>query len=346
MAERQLVTGGSGYFGSALVHRLLAGGHRVRTFDLIDAHDRPPAVEFAQGDIRDRAAIARACAGVDVVHHNVALVPLAKDRAAFWSVNTEGTRHLLEACVAAGVRKVIYTSSSAVFGVPPRNPVDDTVAPNPREDYGRAKLAAEDLCAEYVRRGLDVTIIRPRTIMGPGRLGIMQLFFEWIRTGRNVPVLGGGRNVYQFVHADDLAAACILAAARSGPSVYNIGAAAFGTMRETIEGVIAHAGTRSRVVSLPMAPARVAMSITSALGVSPLAPYHALMYGESMYFDITRAREELGWTPRYSNAEMFAEAYDWYVANRERPVDGAASHHRSPIRQGLLRVVGWMLRLR
>lgn len=343
----QLVTGGSGYFGSVLVKRLASQGARVRIFDLFDAHDRPDGVEFVQGDIRDPEAVARACRGADAVHHNVALVPLAKDRSAFWSVNTEGTRTLLEACLAEGVRKVIYTSSSAVFGVPERNPVDDTVLPRPREAYGKAKLAAEVLCAEYVRRGLDVTIIRPRTIIGAGRLGIMQVAFEWIRTGRNVPVLGDGRNIYQFVHASDLADACLRAAGRPGAATYNIGAAEFGTMRETLEGLIAHAGTASRVVSLPMAPAVIGMSITSAIGLSPLAPYHALMYGRSMYFDISRPRDELQWAPRYSNAEMFAEAYDWYVSNRESPSSGAAaSHHRSAVKQGVLRAVGWMLRLR
>lgn len=345
--EHHLVTGGSGYFGSALVKCLRERGASVRIFDLIDAHDRPPDVEFVQADIRDRGAIARACKGMHVVHHNVALVPLAKDRAAFREVNTEGTRNLLDACLAAGVRKVINTSSSAVFGVPLRNPVDDSVPPQPREAYGKAKLAAEILCAEYVQRGLDVTVIRPRTIMGPGRLGIMQVAFEWIRTGRNVPVLGTGANVYQFVHADDLADACLRATARPGPATYNIGAAEFGTMRETLEGLIAHAHSRSRVVSLPMTPAVIAMSLTSVLGISPLAPYHALMYGRSMYFDITRAREELGWTPRYSNIEMFSQAYDWYVQHREAPSTGAAaSHHRSPVRQGLLRAVGWVLRFR
>lgn len=345
MPERQLVTGGSGYFGSALIRRLLSGSPRVRSFDLIDAPDRPPSVEFVQGNITEPAAVARACVGMDIVHHNVALVPLAKDRAAFWAVNLEGTRNLLDACLAAGVRKVIYTSTSAVYGVPPRNPVDDTVRPAPREEYGRAKLAAEALCAEYIQRGLDVTIIRPRTIMGAGRLGIMQILFEWIRTGQNVPVLNGGRNTYQFVHADDLADACVLAASRPGPAVYNIGAAEFGTMRQTLEELIAHAGTDSRVVSLPMAPIAAAMSLTSALGLSPLAPYHALMYGRSMYFDIARPRRELGWAPTYSNADMFREAYDWYLANRENSLGGhLASHHRSPVKQGVLRAVAWALR--
>jgi nucleoside-diphosphate-sugar epimerase len=347
MPAPDLVTGGSGYFGSLLVRQLRAHGRAVRIFDLNDADDRPAEVEFFQGDIRDAAAVRRACDGCAAVYHNVAMVPLAKDKSAFWSVNEGGTRVLLEACRETGVKKVVYTSSSAVYGAPPKNPVDDDTPLNPGEEYGRAKLAGEELCRQFSAAGLDVSIIRPRTIMGHGRLGIMQILFEWIRRGMNIPVLGKGDNLYQFVHADDLADACVRAAARPGPAAYNIGAASFGTMRETLDGLIAHAKTGSRVVSLPMAPAVALMKLTSALGLSPLGAYHSLMYGRSMYFDISRAQRELGWTPRYDNVEMFRQSYDWYLANREAILAARGmSHHRSPVDQGALKIVGWILRLR
>jgi nucleoside-diphosphate-sugar epimerase len=344
MSDIQLVTGGSGYFGCVLVERLLARGERVRVFDINDAEDRPRAVDFVQGDIRDIEAVKRACQGVSVVHHNVALVPLAKDKSAFWAVNRDGTRNLLEACLAGGVKKVVNTSSSAVFGVPEKNPVTEDMTPVPGEDYGRAKLAGEHLCQEFAGRGLDVSILRPRTIMGHGRLGIMQMLFEWILLGRNLPVLGKGDNLYQFVHAEDLADLSILAAARPGPRTYHGGAAVFGTMRETLEGLIAYAGSPSRIRSIPMGPAVLGMRTTSALGLSPLGPYHALMYGRAMYFDITRAKEELGWSPRYSNVEMFCQSYDWYKAHRAEVLRGhGASHHRSAVNQGVLDLVSRLL---
>lgn len=340
MAKLHLVTGGAGYFGTVLVERLAAAGHRVRIFDIHDADDKPAGVEMVRGDIRDGDAVARACEGVAVVHHNVAMVPLAKDKEAFWSVNEGGTRHLLEAALGAKIGKVVHMSSSAVFGVPAKNPVDDTVEPNPQEDYGRAKLAAEKLVHAYVARGLDCTIIRPRTIMGHGRLGIMQILFEWIREGKNVPVFGKGDNLYQFVHADDLADAAIRAGERAGAATYNVGAERFGTMRETLEALCAHAATGSRVVSVPASPAVAMMNVTSRLGVSPLGAYHALMYGRSMYFDLTRTKRELEWQPRHSNIEMFCESYDWYLAHRDEVLGRHhASHHRSPVRQGVLRAV-------
>jgi nucleoside-diphosphate-sugar epimerase len=339
-----LVTGGAGYFGTLLVETLARAGERVR---ILDVHDAvlPDGVEKIRADIRDRAAVERACEGVEVVHHNVALVPLAKDRAGFFEVNEGGMENLLRAAERQGVKKIVSMSSSAVYGAPDKNPVDDETPRRPGEDYGRAKLAAEELCRRAVERGLDVTIIRPRTIMGHGRLGIMQILFEWVREGRNIPVLGRGDNLYQFVHADDLASACIKAAKRPGAATYNVGAETFGTMRETLESLCRHAGTKSRVVSVPMAPAVALMRLTSKAGLSPLGAYHALMYGRSMYFDISRTKRELDWAPRFGNAEMFAESYDWYLAHREEVLGRTdASHHRSAVKQGILVAVSEALR--
>jgi nucleoside-diphosphate-sugar epimerase len=332
-----LVTGGAGYFGTVLRQRLIAGGASVRTFDLVRPDDLATGEEAVQGDIRDAVAIAAACRGVSIVHHNVAQVPLAKDRHLFESVNIQGTENLLEGARAAGVRKVVYTSSSAVFGAPRSNPVTEETPPAPAEAYGRAKYEGERRCQAYVARGLDVSIVRPRTILGHGRLGIFQILFEWVRSGFNIPVLGAGDNRYQFVHAEDLAAACILAGKRPGAAVYHCGTDRFGTMRETLEALCLHAGTGSKVRSVPMAPALLAMKLTSAVGLSPLGPYHALMYGRSMYFDLAKTTRELGWAPRYSNQEMFIESYEWYLAHRERVLAASgASLHRSAVKQGVL----------
>ena len=339
-----LITGGSGYFGSLLRDRFCARGRAVRIFDLSDSTDRRPEVSFIQGDIRDAAAVAKACDGVRSVFHCVAQVPLAKDKSLFESVNIGGTRVLLDAAVKARVVKFVYVSSSAVFGAPKQNPVTEETPPTPAEAYGRAKLEGENLCKAYAANGLDVSIIRPRTILGHGRLGIFQILFEWIREGRNVPVLGRGDNQYQFVHADDLAEACILAAARPGSAIYNCGAERFGTMRQALEQLCSHAGTGSSVRSVPMTPAVWAMHLTSAMGLSPLGPYHALMYGRSLYFDIRKAQAELGWRPKFSNQEMLAQSYDWYLAHREEILNSeGASHHRSAVKQGILGVVKRLL---
>jgi len=342
---RALVTGGAGYFGEVLVRKLLAHGYQVRIFDINRLDPPLDGVEVMQADIRHYDAVANACSGMDVVFHNVAHNPLAKHKHLFWSVNHGGTENLLRACFDQKIGKVVYTSSAAIYGAPKSNPVTEETPPTPMEEYGRAKLAGEDLCRDYAGRGLDVSIIRPRTIMGHGRLGIFQVLYEWIYQGYNIPVLNDGRNIFSFVHADDLAEGCILASRRAGGETYSLGTDRFGTMREALEHLCAYAGTGSRVRSLPMAPVTVAMRICWSLGLSPLAPYHTLMYGKPMYYDISKAKVQLGWQPVFSNNEMFEDSYRWYLAHRDAVLHPTSktSDHKSALRARALSLVPWVL---
>ena len=341
-----LVTGGSGYFGELLSRKLLEQGTYVRVFDLKFPNFSHSNMEFFKGTIMDRNAVKQAVAGMNKVFHNVAQVPLAKDIDLFWSVNRDGTQIIVDASVAAGVEKFIYTSSSAVFGAPKLNPVTEDTEPNPAEDYGRAKLAGEISCREAVQRyGLDVAIVRPRTILGRGRLGIVQILFDWIDRGLHIPVLAGGHNKYQFVHSDDLAWACIAASNVTGFAEYNIGAAEFATMRELLQALIDHAGTGARIKSIPMGPTALAANLASMLGLSPLGPYHSMMYGRSMYFDISKAQKELGYAPKYSNSQMIIDSYDWYQANKASLGNSGTSHHKSPVKQQILALVPYLLRI-
>ena len=260
-----LVTGGSGYFGSLLVRRLVAAGHRVRVLDLNDSDDRPTDVEIVIGDIRDRDVVARA---VDGMRHRVQQRrPGAAGEGRTVAAHCQRRRHRTCCCGEAarvGVRKVVHTSSSAVFGVPASNPVLPSTVPSPVEAYGHAKLAAEWACLDAASTGLDVTIVRPRTILGHGRLGIFGILFDWVADGADIFVLGSGDNRYQFVHADDLAEVCLLAAGVAGPAIFNVGTDRFGTMRESLESLCTHAGTGSRVRSLPARPAAVLMKAGAA----------------------------------------------------------------------------------
>ncbi|MCP3374424.1 NAD-dependent epimerase/dehydratase family protein [Bradyrhizobium cajani] len=346
MVNTALVTGGAGYFGQLLSKQLLERGTHVRVFDLNFPRFSHPNLEVFKGTILDRDAVKQAVSGVHKVFHTVAQVPLAKDIDLFWSVNKDGTQVIAEEAAAAKVEKLIYTSSSAVFGAPKSNPVTEDTQPNPVEDYGRAKLAGEIVCKSVMERsGLDVSIVRPRTILGHGRLGIVHILLDWIERGLDVPVLGGGNNRYQFVHADDLACACVSASNTKGFGVFNIGAAEFGTMRELLETLIDHAGSNSQIKSIPAWPSALAGTLASAFGVSPLGPYHLLMYGRSMYFDISKAQAELGYAPKYSNSQMIIDTYDWYQANKPSLNMGGASHHTSPVKQQLLALLPYALRM-
>ena len=342
---RALVTGGSGYFGALLVDRLRRESFEVRILDIVDTDDRPGDVEFVSGDIRDRLAVRTAVDGCDLVFHNVAQVPLARDPELLHTVNVDGTRLLLDACRSAGVSKVVHTSSSAVFGIPSVNPVLPTTVPHPGEAYGQAKFEAEWACLAAVARGLDVSLVRPRTILGHGRLGIFGILFDWIADGFDPIILGDGSNRYQFVHADDLAEVCLLEAQTSGPATLNVGTDRFGTMAETLVALCDHAGTGSEVRRVPAGAAALAMRGGSRLGLLPFAPYHWMMYSRSMWFDTDHVTERLGWTPRYSNSEMFADSYDWFLDHRAATTDEGAARHRRTARQGALTVVKRLARL-
>ncbi|MGA2866761.1 MAG: NAD-dependent epimerase/dehydratase family protein [Verrucomicrobiota bacterium] len=339
--RRHLVTGGSGFLGNLTARRLLERGEQVKVLDLWEDPTRPREIEFIRCDIRDRAGVRAAMRGVEIVHHNAALVPLSKSGGRFWEVNVLGSRVAAEAAVEAGVGAFIHMSSSSIFGVPQRCPITEATPLQPVESYGRAKLAGEQAVrAVCDRAGLPLIVIRPRTILGEGRLGIFQILFEWIREGRNVYVIGRGDGRFQFVHAHDLMDACLVALDQGQPGVYNVGAERFGSVREALENLIRYAGSPSKVKSLPAPLAILCLRALDLLGLSPLGPTHYLTYGKPFYFDISKLLA-LGWKPRYSNDQMFRESYDWFRANYDRLAAAkAGSPHRRPVRQGLL----WLLK--
>jgi nucleoside-diphosphate-sugar epimerase len=338
-----LVTGGCGFFGSMLARTIIAGGSDCRLFDIVAPDEDLSDIDFVKGDICDVDAIRAASQGIDVIYHCAAQQPLARNPDLFRRVNVYGIENLLNAALESGCRKVVVMSSSSVFGHP-QNPVTEQTPNDPIEDYGRTKVEAERIAHRFHQEtGLSISIIRPRTILGHGRLGLFAMLFDWVADGRNIYVLGSGNNKYQFVHAQDLADATVSAAARDGFSLYNIGGRDSCTMRQSLEGLVRHAGTGSRVRALPKAPAKLAMEVLSRAGLAPFGAYHWLSYAEPLYFDGTKAERELEYRPKWSNVDMMAESYDWYLAHRdELHAELVRSPHRSPVREGLLRILRWI----
>jgi nucleoside-diphosphate-sugar epimerase len=331
-----LITGGSGFLGNLIARRLHSRGERVRILDVWEDSSRPKEIEFIHCDIRDRAGVAAAMRGVEVVHHNVALVPLTKAGGGFWSVNVEGSRIAAEEAVTAGVKTFIHMSSSAIFGLP-KCPITEETPTGPVEIYGRAKLAGEVAVKEICAAGkLPLIVIRPRTILGEGRLGIFQILFQWIVEQRRIYVIGDGNQLFQFVHAHDLMDAYMLAMDAKHPGAYNVGTDRFGTLREGLEKLVAYAGSTSKVTSLPAGIAINTLRALDLLHLSPLAPWHYLTYHKPFHFDV-QPLIKLGWKPRYSNDEMFRESFDWFKLNQGRLVrEASASPHRNLVKQGML----------
>jgi len=336
---RHLITGGSGFIGNLVARRLHERGDQVRILDLWSDPSRPPAIEYVECSVLNRAGVARAMQGVDVVHHNAALVAQTDAGADYWQVNVEGSRIVAEEAARAGVQAIIHTSSTSVFGIPEDQPITNATPTRPVEPYGRSKLEGERVVDGICQRhGIPLITIRPRATLGAGRLGIFQILFQWIKENRSVYVIGSGDIKFQFIHAHDLMDFYMLAldAGRSG--TYNVGTDRFGTLRGDLERLIAHAGSTSTVKSLPEGLAINTLRLLYWLRLSPLVPWHYLTYHKACFFEVEPLLA-MGWQPRYSNMDMLQESYDWFLANADKADGGRWSPHRSPLRQGVLWLV-------
>ncbi|HET8638434.1 MAG TPA: NAD(P)-dependent oxidoreductase [Acidobacteriaceae bacterium] len=340
-----LITGGSGFFGGILKRRLLDEGFSCINLDLVPDADHHPNLISIQGDLRDKALLASTFRDheISAVMHCAALLAhgsiAEKD---LWTSNVDGTRNLAEACRAAGVRKLVFTSTNCLWASNLGHAVREDDPPAPVEVYGRSKLAGEQLLAEYAG-GLQSVILRCPTIIDSGRLGLLAILFEFIQEGKKIWVVGDGGNRYQFVYAQDLATACILAMRYDGGGIFHVGSDNVRTLREVYQAVINAAHSRSRVASLPQAPTIAAMKLAHALKISPLGPYHYRMIAEDFAFDTTKIREAMGWRPTLSNEEMLTRAYEYYAAQREEiHARTNVSAHSKPASMGVIRLLKWV----
>ena len=284
--------------------------------------------------MRNHAKARELCDGADFVVHAAAALPIRGSRREIMSVNIEGTSTLLAAAHEAGVRRFLYISSTSVYGVPTVHPIREDCPLEGVGAYGESKIAAERLVQ---RSTLDTVIIRPKTFLGPERLGVFEILFDWIREGRRIYVLGSGENRYQLLAVDDLVDAIVRAFhAGVAGDVFNVGAQEFGTVRSDLEALIAHAGTTSRLRPVPARPAEILLRGLELARVSPLVEWHYKTASRDSYVDVSKAARKLGWRATKSNVETLVENYDWYVANRER-MKRAGVTHRVPWNQQALR---------
>ncbi|WP_322799260.1 NAD(P)-dependent oxidoreductase [Thermoflexus sp.] len=340
---RVLITGGAGFFGFHMANKLLQHGHEVVLLDIADyiEEDYAGPVSFNKGDVRNRGMVDRVMQGVDAVIHAAAALPLWP-RQEIFSVNVEGTRTVLESALAHGVRRVVFVSSTAVYGIPKKHPILEDDPLHGVGPYGQSKILAEQVCQSFRERGLIVTIIRPKTFIGPGRLGVFQILFDWVERGKPIPIIGSGRNRYQLLDVDDLTDAIVLALTADADRVndtFNIGAERFGTVREDVQALCDHAGTGARVWPLPARPIKAALALFEALRLSPL---YRWVYGtadKDSFVSIDRAKAKLGWHPRYSNAESLIRTYEWYLAHKMELEGKVGVTHRVAWDQGILRVI-------
>jgi nucleoside-diphosphate-sugar epimerase len=314
----------------------VADSHEVRSLDVVPLDDAglEGSVTEIRGDMRDPAKARELVDGADVLVHAAAALPIRGSRSLIMEVNVGGTRTLLDAARERGVGRVLFISSTSVYGVPDVHPIPEDAPLVGVGAYGESKIAAEALV-----RGsqLPWVIIRPKTFIGPERLGVFEILFDWIREGRRIYVLGNGSNRYQLLAVEDLVEAIVRAGERDvAGEVFNVGATDFGTVRGDLEALIAHAGTGSRLRPIPARPAEIVLRGLELARVSPLVEWHYKTASRDSYVDVSKAERLLGWDATKSNVETLVENYDWYAANRET-LDAAGVTHRVPWNQQALR---------
>lgn len=330
---KALVTGGGGFLGSTIARMLHARGHEVVAL----GRGRYPRLEAEgirtiQADIADGPAVRRACRGADVVFHVAALPAIWGPKADFWRTNVVGTRNVIAACRAEGVTRLVHTSTpSVVFGKRPLCGVDES-QPYPRRflaEYPRTKAVAEQEVLAANSGDLATVALRPHLIWGPGDPHLIPRIVERAERGQ-LRVVGREENLVDITYIDNAASAHVAACDRLSPGAPCSGRAFFISQGEPVRlwswlrSLLAQIGAPPPRRPVPLASAYAVGAIMEAIfrltgraGEPPMTRFLALQLAHSHYFDVSAARELLGYEPAVSTEEGLSRLVRWL----KHPVD-------------------------
>lgn len=336
------ITGGSGFLGINLIRFLLDKGHKVINYDIAEfEYPEINKIESILGDIRDRKLLKESMIGADYVVHCAAALPLYS-KEDILTTDVAGTRNVLESALKLGVKRAVYISSTAVYGVPDHHPLyetDDLIGVGP---YGEAKILAEGECEKVRKKGLCIPIIRPKSFIGPERLGVFALFYDWAKGGHGFPMIGSGNNRYQLLDVADLCEAIWLAFTKKEKivnDVFNIGAKEFTTMKADYQAVLDVAGFGKEIKPFPAWLAEWALGMLSFLRLSPVYKWVYGTAAKDSFVSIEKAEKLLGYKPKYSNKDALIRNYKWYINNLKKFEGKTGISHRVPWSQGVLKIV-------
>jgi nucleoside-diphosphate-sugar epimerase len=339
---RFLVTGGSGFLGINLIRYLHDRGHEIVSLDIVDFDypDMKDKIIEIKGDIRDKSKVDEAVKGCDMVVHTAAALPLYKPEDIF-TTDIDGTRNLLQAFEKHNIQRFIHISSTAVYGIPDHHPLREDDELDGVGPYGEAKIMAEEECLAYRKMGMCVPVLRPKSFIGPERLGVFDLLYDWAKDGKGFPMIGKGNNRYQLLDVEDLCEAIYLCAVLEKDRVndtFNIGAKDFTTMREDYQAVLDYAGFGKKITGLPEIPVIYTLRFLEFLKLSPLYKWVYETASKDSFVSIEKAEKVLGYKPKYSNKDALIRNYQWYLENADKIKESSGISHRVRWKQGILRV--------
>lgn len=319
------IFGGNGFVGRYLANALLERKEQVVVCDLQKEVDERILGNsgYITVDIRDKGALRMLPVKVDDIVINLAAnqyhtkVPRNR-KEYFFSVNTEGTRNLLEVIYEKGCRNYLMFTTDMTYGKPQYLPVDIRHPQNPFGPYGQSKKACEEICFEYRRKGMNITIMRPRMINGPGRLGILVKLFKLIDLNLPVPTIGNGKNHYQMISVFDCVTAILCAIDRGLPNKeYNLGSKNSPDIRSLLKGVVQAAESRSIVIPTPGFLVKFILNVLDSIGLTVMYKEQFMIADEEYVLDISETEKELNWHPQYNDEDMLKEAYRIYRENKK-----------------------------
>lgn len=336
-----LITGGSGFLGINLIRYLLARDHQIVSLDLVefDYPDVKDKITHIKGDVREADAVNYTAQDVDIIVHCAMALPLYPAEEIL-STGVKGTHTVLEAARRNKVKRVIHISSTAVYGIPNHHPLYETDQLEGVGPYGLAKVKAEEECVHYRKKGLCIPILRPKSFIGPERLGVFSLFYEWAKDRKNFPMIGNGNNRFQLLDVEDLCEAiysCVVLDAKQVNTTFNIGAKEFTTMRQDYQAVLDQAGFGKKIIGLPAMPIIMILRLLETLNLSPLYKWVYETAAKDSFVSIEKAEKLLNYQPKYSNQQALLRNYQWYLANLESFKEKTGVSHRVPWKQGILK---------
>jgi nucleoside-diphosphate-sugar epimerase len=342
---KYFITGGSGFLGINLIRFLLEKGHSVVSYDIADFdYPEKDKITHIVGDIRDFDKLSSSMKGSDIVIHTAAALPLYKIEDIL-STDILGTENVCKSSKLNNIKKLIHISSTAVYGIPDHHPLKEGDKLSGVGYYGVAKIEAEKICQNYNTENLSVTILRPKSFIGPERLGVFALFYDWASSGHNFPMIGNGQNRYQLLDVYDLCEAIYTCSTNNKPEindVFNIGASDFSTMKEDYQAVLDYAGFGKKIIGLPATPIILILRLLEKMKISPIYKWVYETASKDSFVSIDKAKSIFGFNPIYSNKDALIRNYKWYLDNKENFSHSSGISHRVPWKQGILSLIKFL----